>query len=278
VDSSSLYTVNFPNIYNIKVLLSNMGCHPSRPVKQPASQPSSTTAATPQPSKQVYQKRGIESRSYQINASPDIRKDSIIIGLCGTAFPHTEDAMIRNGWLLADFYGWNYLMKIIGNSQDWLTAVDPTALIDLHGNILHGDNRGVRKVVLSHNLLKSGDLTVPIVTEPDELAEKFLERVEARAKEAREKNVPLVIFMSCHGVFRYMIAVGEKPKAEQEDVISSEEVDYSIWLKPEAVVEKIGTGVDAMVVYPDSFGDGWVMYPSLESVQSFETPDRRQTV
>jgi hypothetical protein len=252
-----------------------MGSRPSRPVDPPASQPSNNTTATSQTPQKTPWRQGIESYSFKINTVPGIQKDSIIIGLCGAAFPHTEQDMRRNGWLLADFYGWNNLMKIIGDAQDWITAVDPTTLLNVHGNLLLGDPRGVRKVVLSHNLLRGGDITTPIVTEPDKLLSRFLECVEVRAKQAREKKVPLVIFMSCHGVFRYMMAVGEKPTMEHGQGIGRREVDKSMWLKPEALLEKIGDGIDAMIICPDSFGgSGWHVYPSEYSVHNTNAAER----
>jgi hypothetical protein len=42
-----------------------------------------------------------------------------------------------------------------------------------------------------------------------------------------------------------------------------------MWLKPEALIEKIGDGIHAMIICPDSLGgSGWHAYPSHNLVHN----------
>jgi hypothetical protein len=58
---------------------------------------------------------------FPVQTIPSIEANSIIVA---AASPNLEDAHpSRDGWLISDFYAFNYLLKGLGASQTWLTLV-----------------------------------------------------------------------------------------------------------------------------------------------------------
>jgi hypothetical protein len=128
---------------------------------------------------------------------PNIHRDSVIIGVCGV----TEDdaAPTDDGWFLSNFFAFNYLMKGIGSLQTWLTSVDPSTLLQTHGEYLpYGNTFSDRKVVLSRRLLEQKEIDGITVTSPDDILKDFLSCARSSTDHARTHNLPLLIFIFGH--------------------------------------------------------------------------------
>src|ERR1700761_8896149 len=105
--------------------------------------------------------------SFPIHTVPDIKPESIIVGVCGIS--DVDDATPKgDGWFVSDFYAFNYLLKDVGK-QFWVTALNAHEILDRFGSYLHGNPFEEHKVVLSKKLIGDGKLTKPITTKPTDL-------------------------------------------------------------------------------------------------------------
>jgi hypothetical protein len=87
-----------------------------------------------------------------------------------------------DGWFISDFYAFNYLFRGLGMEQTWLTAVEPTKLVNKYGPYLHGNPYEERKICLSQELLDSDELSPVTVVSPAKMIDQFL----AEAKRVSE--------------------------------------------------------------------------------------------
>jgi hypothetical protein len=204
----------------------------------------------------IWKGAGVRPAAFPIHTVPDIKKDSIIVGLCGA--PSIEVAVEEDGWFLSDFYAFNYLLHPVSASQNWLTSVNPTKYLKTQGSnkLLHGNPYETRKVVLSQDLMKSGELTPPKIFGPEVLLSKFLDCVAFSANEARQKKLPLVVFILAHGNTEHKILIGE-------------DSDTPLWLDVREFRDKVGDDVDLTIICTSCYGGGWLVFPSLTATAMF---------
>jgi hypothetical protein len=79
----------------------------------------------------------------------------------------------EDGWLISDFYAFNYLLKGLGKKQTWLTAVEPSKLIQKYGSYLHG-NPYESRICLSQELIDSNEFSTITVVNPVIIIDQFL--------------------------------------------------------------------------------------------------------
>ncbi|WQF86984.1 hypothetical protein CDEST_11998 [Colletotrichum destructivum] len=129
---------------------------------------------------------------------PVIRPGTIVVA---AAAPDVEKGHPdQDGWLLSDFYAFNYLPKGVGGNQAWLTAADPLKLTQAGphtGRYLHGNPSRDRKIVLSKKLLDANELT-PVVLVRSDMTSRFLEEVHAASRRAVKNQVSLLLSGFCH--------------------------------------------------------------------------------
>jgi hypothetical protein len=173
---------------------------------------------------------------------PDIRRATFILGVCGV--PEEISSPFDDGWLIADFYAFNYLLHGLGVSQKWLACSAPRALIEKHGEYLHGNPYMDRKVVLSYPLLDSNRLSEVTVVSPENILDEFLSSLKTICDTAREKKAPVLVFVFGHGQrFTNSVNVG------------------SLLLSMSAFDSAIGAGVDVTLVNTSCFSGGWSVNP-----------------
>jgi len=93
---------------------------------------------------------------------PAGRQNTLVLSVCVVDLEHAGPE--QDGWFLSDFYAFNYLLKDLGGCQTWLAGADPRELLEKFGEFVHGTSpQQERKVVLSEELLKAGEITLPRV-------------------------------------------------------------------------------------------------------------------
>ncbi|KAH6689769.1 hypothetical protein F5X68DRAFT_230377 [Plectosphaerella plurivora] len=138
---------------------------------------------------------------------PPVETNSIIVA---AASPSLEDAHpSRDGWLLADFYAFNYLVRGLGQSQIWLTLTEPPRILNSWEDVKtyhHGNPAEDRRIIFDQSLLESGKIT-PVTVINERLTERFLAEVSRASNEAVETNSPLLIMAFCHGLAEYTLVL-----------------------------------------------------------------------
>ena len=122
---------------------------------------------------------------------PDIREDSIILGVCGISDIDNADPEV-DGWFFSDFFAFNYLLRGLGATQVWLTAIDPLDLVQRYQEYLHGNPFLDRKVVLNRDLLERDEIGDITVTTSSELLNVFLHTLRGKCDQARAKGQPVI--------------------------------------------------------------------------------------
>ncbi|KAN0079186.1 hypothetical protein V8E54_004400 [Elaphomyces granulatus] len=175
---------------------------------------------------------------------PDIQRDTFILGVCGV--PEEISSPLDDGWFIADFYAFNYLLHGLGVSQKWLACSAPRTIIEKHGEYLHGNPYMHRKVVLSYPLLNSNRLSEVTVVSPENILDEFLSSLKTICDTAREKKAPVLVFVFGHGQrFTHSVSIG------------------SLLLSMSAFDSAIGAGVDVTLVNTACFSGGWSVNPQL---------------
>src|SRR4051812_12263252 len=118
--------------------------------------------------------KGAQSQSSFITHTiPDIHEDTIILAVCGV--PDLDEADPKDGgWFFSDFFAFNYLLKGLGTSQDWMACVHPQDLVGKYGEYLHGNPYSDRKVVLSQDILDKDGLSCVTTIPSSDLLAAFL--------------------------------------------------------------------------------------------------------
>ncbi|KAJ0165759.1 hypothetical protein CTA2_10077 [Colletotrichum tanaceti] len=146
-------------------------------------------------------------------APPDIRPGTIVVA---AAAPDVERGHPdQDGWLLSDFYAFNYLLKGVGGKQVWLTAADPLELTQAGprtGRYLHGNPSRDRKLVLSKNLLDANELTPVTLVRSLDMTSRFLEEVHAASRQAVENQASLLLLVFSHskGNWEFLLDGGNR--------------------------------------------------------------------
>ncbi|KAK1714096.1 hypothetical protein CaCOL14_009920 [Colletotrichum acutatum] len=181
--------------------------------------------------------------SFVTKTPPSIDDNTVIIAV---ASPDLKTGVqSRNGWFLSDFYAFNYLFKGLGHSQTWLTAADPERLLETYGNYLHGNPYQEQKVVLSSSLLQNGEITPPVVVEPEGMIDRFLNEIERASAEAVQHDRPLLIMVFCHGLVdhRFLLDASDDERG----------------LKANRLKEAIADGCRATILTSACYADGWIV-------------------
>jgi hypothetical protein len=169
---------------------------------------------------------------------PDIQRDTFILGVCGV--PEEISSPLDDGWFIADFYAFNYLLHGLGVSQKWLACSAPRTLIEKHGEYMDG------KVVLSYPLLNSNRLSEVTAVSPENILAEFLSSLKTICDTAREKKAPVLVFVFGHGQrFIHSVSIG------------------SPLLSMSAFDSAIGARVDVTLVNTACFSGGWSVNPQL---------------
>ncbi|KAL2757910.1 hypothetical protein ACRALDRAFT_2025598 [Sodiomyces alcalophilus JCM 7366] len=134
---------------------------------------------------------------------PVVEENSIIVAAASPDI--TTGTPDGDGRFLSDFYAFNYLLRGLGSSQTWLTAVDPRKLLDNYGPFYHGNPFRDRKEVLSHDLLNKGELTRPTLVRHNHMVAEFLREVKTKSEQAASQNAPLLLLVFCHGLEGYSL-------------------------------------------------------------------------
>ncbi|KAI1828352.1 hypothetical protein F4861DRAFT_489775 [Xylaria intraflava] len=194
--------------------------------------------------------------TYIAQTPPTIHPDSYILAAAHPTVSQADPAI--DGWFLSDFYAFNYLFKGLGSGQKWLTAADPYAVLKknrtkYHGKghgegLLHGSPYQDRKVVLSEDLLETGQLTMPIVVEPNKMVQRFLKEAKEGSELARKKNVPLVLLVFCHGLPNYELML-----------------ETSKGLSATTLKGHLEIGTQVMLVTTACYSGGWVIDPDFNN-------------
>jgi hypothetical protein len=197
--------------------------------------------------------------SFPIHTVPDIKPNSIIVGVCGIS--DVDDANLSmDGWFVSDFYAFNYLLKGHGK-QFWITALNPDEILNRWGNYLHGNSYKERKVVLSKQLINAGQLSKPIITKPTDLKSTFLQISKDCANEARQRKVPLVVFIFSHGEVDHRVLMGKNQNGDD------------LWVHIDEFRAAIGLAVDFTVISTACFSGGWITHKMLNATASSAAGD-----
>ncbi|KAK1457600.1 hypothetical protein CCUS01_09714 [Colletotrichum cuscutae] len=181
--------------------------------------------------------------SFVTKTPPNIDCNTVIVAV---ASPDLDAGIqSRDGWFLSDFYAFNYLFKGLGHSQTWLTAADPERLLETHGNYLHGNPYQEQKVVLSSSLLQNGEITPPVVVEPQGMIDRFLNEVERASVEAAKNDRPLLILVFCHGLVDHRFLL--------------DAADDARGLKANRLREAIADGCRATILTSACYAEGWLV-------------------
>lgn len=168
------------------------------------AQKATASAGTPLPTAGYYTK------------SPFVvDQDTYIVAAVGGNYASAHPKL--DGWFVSDFYAFNFLFKGLGRKQAWITGAvshlssdicsltlilihqDPHTLVHEYGNYLHGNPNVSRKIVLSNELLNSGELSPVEVVDPASVGKHFIDKVRDFGKLAREENAKLLLLIFCHG-------------------------------------------------------------------------------
>ncbi|KAI1751919.1 hypothetical protein F4782DRAFT_531159 [Xylaria castorea] len=188
---------------------------------------------------------------YLSQTPPTIHPHSYILAAAHPTVSQADPAI--DGWILSDFYAFNYLFKGIGSGQKWLTAADPYDVQMKYGNkygevLLHGSSYQDRKVVLSQDLIEAKELIKPIVVEQNDMVQRFLEEAKEVSGLARKNNIPLVLLVFCHGLPGYQMMLDDKKGLTAKTLKAH--------LEPGAQVTLITTAC---------YSGGWVVNPDFNN-------------
>ncbi|KAI0164085.1 hypothetical protein GGR57DRAFT_498182 [Xylariaceae sp. FL1272] len=191
--------------------------------------------------------------TYISRTIPVIHKDSYILAAVSPP-------------LMSDFYAFNCLFKDTGSAQKWITAVDPHALLkkyeaEGYGDaLLHGNPYQDRKVVLSDDLMKKGQLTKPTVVKESEMVERFLKEAKEASDAAAKKDVPLILLVFCHGLETHELSL-DSGKGLSALILRG-------YLEPRAQVTLITNAC---------FSGGWAIDPDFNNPVTIAAGHRKQS-
>jgi hypothetical protein len=137
----------------------------------------------------------IPAAGFETRTLPDITEDTHIVALLGIPDLGDAAAPSNDGWFVSDFYLMNALFEGIGKSQMWLTACEPSELVDKYGPYLHGNPYANQKIVLDSTQLPHDVCTVSNV----DLLPKFLETLRSTCQIAKSSNEKVLVLCFGHG-------------------------------------------------------------------------------
>ncbi|RYC55114.1 hypothetical protein CHU98_g11094 [Xylaria longipes] len=187
---------------------------------------------------------------YISQTPPTIHPHSYILAAAHPTIDQADPAI--DGWVLSDFYAFNYLFKGIGSGQKWLTAADPYDVLKRNGKhgevLLHGNPYQDRKVVLSEDLIAAKELVKPIVVKQNDMVQRFLKEAKEVSELAKKKNVPLVLLVFCHGLPGYELML-----------------DTNKGLSATTLKGHLEPGAQVTLITTACYSGGWVINPDFNN-------------
>ncbi|KAK2741081.1 hypothetical protein FQN55_008485 [Onygenales sp. PD_40] len=170
---------------------------------------------------------------------PDVQRNTRLIAVLGAwenaSSPDEAGPDIGDGWMVSDFYLWMHILRGMGESQQWITCLDPGYLLDKycgvdmieksHGTthtpskqqayssiwtewktgLVQGDPFEERAVVLDADTMPFVRSMVDIQQDRFNLRQYFLDQLRQTLKSAATSDGstpdPVVIMAFCHGDF-----------------------------------------------------------------------------
>ncbi|KAH8805902.1 hypothetical protein F5884DRAFT_801040 [Xylogone sp. PMI_703] len=139
---------------------------------------------------------------------PDIKTDTIIIGVCGVPLKEANP-IDSDGWFISDFCAFNYLLKGLGSKQIWISAVSEQDLLHLieqnpvlGPGFLHGNPSNDRKIVFNKDLVQREELTPFTVCKPSDIIAKVISEIKLACSLAKQTTPPksIIVLLFGHGV------------------------------------------------------------------------------
>ncbi|KXG48187.1 uncharacterized protein PGRI_020570 [Penicillium griseofulvum] len=157
-----------------------------------------------------YARRQDKSPSMFISSTvPIVHENTIILAVTqptlSTAGPQED------GWLISDFYAFNYLLKGLGMKQTWLTAVEPSKLVQKYGSYLHG-NPYESRICLSQELIDNNEFSPVTVVNPAIMIDQFLIEAKEASEVAKRHSAPLLLLVFCHTLPGFDFLLGNETK------------------------------------------------------------------
>lgn len=165
---------------------------------------------------------------------PNVGPDTHVIAVLGIderENSHNEASpSLGDGWIVSDFYLWLHILRGMGKSQQWITSMKPTYLVDKYGRedyvtrdwyreagpgnqkpvqtkwasgFVHGDPFEDRKVVLDENLLPFVEQQITIGPHGEELRDYFLGCLKQTFEVAARSGDRVLILLFAHGDFDF---------------------------------------------------------------------------
>ncbi|KAK0735159.1 hypothetical protein B0T26DRAFT_737582 [Lasiosphaeria miniovina] len=128
---------------------------------------------------------------------PDDERGIFITHTFPCIFDNTIIVAATHPIFLSDFYAFNYFLKGLVADQVWLTAAEPSKLLNKHGPYHHGTASECPKVVLSPKLLES-EITPMTVVPPANMVDRFLDEVSKATARAKDKH-PILLTVFYYG-------------------------------------------------------------------------------
>ena len=163
-------------------------------------------------------------------APPNVTSTTRVIAVLGLDEPDGVPSVAspsEDGWMVSDFYLWLHVLHGMGKSQEWITSMAPSHLLEKYGRediitnkdvseedesetikpmrtkwksgFVHGDPWEERVVVLDDKLLPSINQKLTIGPHGVGLRDFFLKRLEAVVADASKTDDPILILAFCHG-------------------------------------------------------------------------------
>lgn len=190
---------------------------------------------------------------------PEIEADSIIIGACGVTIEDCPD----DDWLLSDFCAFNLLLKGLGKTQTWLSAVSEKDLIDvlaknpkLLPGFLHGNPYEDRKIVFNSRLVDQKELTPFSVCQSTKFVSTLATEVQAACTLAAKSTPPspIVLLLFGHGTQNLGIYLDySKDPSNNEALLRIDKLQAAV--DPRANINLITSAC---------YSGGWTICPDLD--------------
>ncbi|KGO66075.1 hypothetical protein PITC_056090 [Penicillium italicum] len=155
----------------------------------------------------------------------------------------------EDGWFISDFYAFNYLLKGLGMHQTWITAADPSKLVEKYGAYLHGNPYEDRKVCLDQDMLDQQQITPVTIVRSSEMIERV--RLEAKwaSELAKRHEAPLLLLFFCHGLPNHHLLLNDGNSNKGLSILNLKGV-----LEP---------GVRVTLLSTACYSGGWATTPEL---------------
>ena len=166
----------------------------------------------------------------------DVRPDTRIVAICAVTDDGNTADPTEDGWLISEFYAFNYLLKGTGAKQTWLSAADAKELIRRYGLYTHENSRFENKVVLDQALLDRQELSPITLVPAHDMVAHFLRVLDDESRSAITERQSLLVFIFAH-CFEQTQKIWLGPDFDW-DVSLKRGKDLDPWFYPENHLEK----------------------------------------